>query len=105
MPTQLTDPVVKYAATQATLDRWSLTVGRGPDGISVVPVDTVLEVQLALRDADGKVVEIRKLARAASDLPQPLRDAARVFHAALMTALRTAGVLPAGVDSDDIPGN
>ena len=105
MPTQLSEPVVKYAATQATVDRWALTVGRGPDGISVVPVDTVLDVELALRDADGKVVEIRKLARAASDLPQPLRNAARAFHAALMTALRNAGVLPAGIDTDDIPGD
>ena len=105
MPTQLTDPVVKYAATQATLDRWCLTVGRGVDGISVEPVNTVLDVELALRDAAGQVVEIRPMSRPASDLPQPLRDAVRAFHAALMTALRNASVLPAGIDSDDIPGD
>lgn len=105
MPTQLTDPVVKFTATQATLDRWALTVGRGFDGVSVEPVNTVMDVELCLRDANGKVVEIRKLSRAVTDLPQPLRAAARTFHAALMTAMRNAGLLPPGIDTDDIPGN
>jgi hypothetical protein len=102
-PTQLTDPVVKYSATQATLDAVTLTLARGPDGVTVDVDRTALRVELAFRDAAGAIVEVRKFDRAPTSWPAPLRAAARDFHASLVTALRSAGILPPGSDSDDLP--
>lgn len=105
MPTQLTDPIVKRAATHVTVDHWGLYLTRGADGLLVEPIDAVLKVEANLRDGDGKVLEVLRFERAASMLPQNLRTAARDFHALLTQALRNAGMIPPGVDSDDIPGD
>jgi hypothetical protein len=101
MPTQLTTPEVRVAVTTATLDKWSLHIDRN-DSLGVDQAQTFLSASVTLRDATGKELDVKTLRRDVASLPQGVRTQIATFHTALLTALRQAGVLPAGTDTPDL---
>jgi hypothetical protein len=101
MPTQLTTPEVRVAVTTATLDAWSLEVVRTPE-LGVNQAQTILHAKVTLRDGTGKELDVKTLRRDVASLPNGVKSQIATFHTALLTALRQAGVLPAGTDTPDL---
>ena len=101
MPTQLTDPIIKVAATQATVDKWVLDLARGGD-FSVDPEQSVFAVVMNLRDGLGNIIETRKLERTIEQLPAPIKADMRALQTRLIDVLGNAGLLPEGTDTDDV---
>lgn len=101
MPTQLTTPEVLKAVTQATVDAWGLQIARNPD-LSGNASQSILTAKVTLRDASGVEIDTRTLRRDFASLPLSLRNEIKSLHAALITALRAANVLPAGTDTADL---
>ena len=101
MPTQLTTPEVRVAVTTATLDDWSVHVERGAN-LAVDQTKTLLFAKVTLRDATGKELDTKTLRRDVATLPNGLKTQIAAMHAALVTALKAAGVMPAGTDTADL---
>jgi hypothetical protein len=99
MPTQLTAPVVEQAIT-ATLDAWELHITRTA-ALGVDQPESSFTAGFVFRRADGSVLQRRSLTRQVDQLPVNVRNAIAALHAALITASRAAGILPAGVDTAD----
>jgi hypothetical protein len=101
LPTRLTTPEVRVAVTTATLDGWSLDIVRTPE-LGVNQAKTVLFAKVTMRDDTGKELDVKTLRRDVASLPTGVRTQIATFHTALITALRQAGVLPAGTDTPDL---
>ena len=99
MPTTLTSPTDKIE-TQATLDAWSLSVVRLP-GLTVDVPNTTFGATVSIRYADGTVSRTVQLSQNGSQLTAGAVTAVRNFQNALVTYLRSQGLLPAGTDTSD----
>lgn len=99
MTTQLTQPVLQTAAS-ATLDSWEMQITRKAD-LSVDVPESQLLAFLVFRDANGNIVDRRKLQRPGNQLPAAVATAVKNLHEALTNAARNAGLLPAGTDTPD----
>jgi hypothetical protein len=101
MPTTLTTPEVRLAVTTATVDAWSIELSRESD-LSVNPGASILTARVTLRDALGREIDQHTFRRDVSSLPAALKTQLRDTHVAMISALRAAGVLPAGTDTADL---
>jgi hypothetical protein len=101
MTTTLTTPILAPAATKATVDGWSLRVGRNAD-LTVEATSTVFTAQITLRSADGASQGQRSLSILASDMTGGAQTSLRSFHNSVTAYLRAQGLLPAGVDTQDV---
>jgi hypothetical protein len=99
MPTTLTTPIAKNE-TQATLDAWSITVVRN-GALAVDLPNTTFGATLSIRYADGTFSRRVDLSQNGTQLSAAAVTAIRNFHNALITYLRTQGLLPAGSDTSD----
>lgn len=100
MTTTLTTPIAKNE-TQATLDAWSLTVVRVNGTLAVDVPNTSMGATLTIRYADGTASRQVQLSQNGSQLSAAALTAVRNFHNALVTYLRSQGLLPAGTDTSD----
>lgn len=101
MPTALTAPIAKNA-TSATLDSWHLEVVRDPASLAVLTDQTQFTATVRFRDAGGAELSKVVYGKATADVGAPAALAIRNFHNAVITYLRAQGVLPAGVDTQDV---
>lgn len=100
MPTTLTSPIVR-SATVATVDSWSLTIGRNANFSANLP-DTWLNATVIMRHADGTEASRSSFSVAQPGWGAPLTTTVRNFHTAIIAAMRNAGLLPAGTDTQDV---
>jgi hypothetical protein len=98
MPTQLTNPI-QTQITHATLDGWELVVVRNSD-LSVNVGESYIIADFAFRSAGG-IVERKRLTRRGTELPAQVTSAIANLQSVLITASRSAGLLPAGSDTPD----
>lgn len=101
MPTTLTTPVIK-SATRATVDNWSLSINSRNGGLAPILADTWLNATVVFRDAGGVEISRSSFSVAQTSWGAPLTTNVRTFHAVILTALRNAGLLPAGTDTQDV---
>lgn len=100
MPTQLTSPVVD-TVTNVTIERWDMSL-RYNSNLSLDLAGSAFEIIVADRRADGSSKQNRNLVLAVENMTAGQRTALRNFHAQVVTLARTAGLIPAGTDSNDI---
>jgi len=99
MPTTLTTPIVK-SVTKATVDNWKLDIRRNAD--LTINGDTQFTATIGFRLADGTVEYQTDLVIKTSAMSAGAQTSLRNFHNSIVTYLRSLGMLPAGVDTQDV---
>lgn len=100
MPTKLTAPVVD-TITDVTVQSWSLSLSYKAN-LSLDAAGTLFEIVVTDRRADGSAKQNRNLVLTAATMTAPQISVLRTFHAQVVALARSAGLLPAGADSNDI---
>lgn len=100
MPTQLTSPVVDTVTT-VTIEKWEMVLRYNPD-FSLDMTASHFEIIVADRRVDGSLKQNRNLVLSVDAMTNGQKTVLRNFHAQVVTLARTAGLIPAGTDSNDI---
>lgn len=99
MGTVLTTPVVE-TVTNVTVESWDMRLRYNPN-FSLDETASFFEIIVADRKADGSIKQNRNLSIFVANLSGGQRTALRNFHAQVVGLARTAGLIPAGSDSQD----
>lgn len=106
MPRDLTNDIIDPAIQPPTithigLDNVSVQLVRATD-LNVIANRTVVAVTFGLYAANGSLQRSVSLERLGNQLPAAVVNAYRTFHNSLLAAAQAAGVIPPGVDTQDI---